>query len=220
VGPVSGGTTVTITGTDLAGATAVMFGNTRGRIINDTGTEITVTTPAEAAGPVNVTVTTALGTSGISPEDLFTYVGPPTVSMIGPKVGPVSGGEQVIIGGTNLANAIAVYFGKVELTNFIADFNQEIVVKCPPRGAGTVNVRVLTAGGLSAIAPKDKFTYSAVLGNQALPLESGAGGAGLESPTSLDNGLLTPQSADTAILSMFDDLAPNRKQQAVLAVVL
>ena len=69
----SGGSTVTITGTDLTGATAVAFGANAGThiAVNNAGTSLTVTTPARKVGTVDVSVTTADGTSGILP---FTYV--------------------------------------------------------------------------------------------------------------------------------------------------
>lgn len=79
-GPVAGGTTVTITGTDLTGATAVIFGTvdvTTGFAVNATGTEITVTSPPGTAGMVRVSVTTPNGTSADAAADDFTYALPP-----------------------------------------------------------------------------------------------------------------------------------------------
>ncbi len=73
VGPLGGGTTVTIAGTSLANATAVMFGSTTGAIVSDTATQIVVVSPAENAGIVDVTVRTAGGTSAKSAADSFVY---------------------------------------------------------------------------------------------------------------------------------------------------
>ena len=72
-GSVAGGTTVTITGTNLANATAVDFGNTPGTIISDTGGQIVATSPP-GAGTVDVTVVAPTGTSPIAPADTFNYV--------------------------------------------------------------------------------------------------------------------------------------------------
>ncbi|OWK39899.1 IPT/TIG domain-containing protein [Fimbriiglobus ruber] len=81
-GPTAGGTTVTITGTDLGNATAVAFGGVAGAIVSDTATQIVATAPVESAGVVDVTVTTAGGTSVTSSADQFTYAIPPTVQFV------------------------------------------------------------------------------------------------------------------------------------------
>ena len=61
-GPASGGTTVTITGTNLLHAKAVDFGKVAGKITKDTATQIVVKSP-KGTGTVNVTVTAAGGAS-------------------------------------------------------------------------------------------------------------------------------------------------------------
>ena len=67
---------MTISGTNLAGATAVHFGKVKATTfdISPTG-QIVVTSPAGKAGTVNVTVTTPGGTSAVTPNDEFTYSG-------------------------------------------------------------------------------------------------------------------------------------------------
>ena len=75
-GPVAGGTSVTITGTNFTGATAVSFGSTAvtNGTVNSTGTQITVTSPAaSSSGTVYITVTTSGGTSATSSASQFTY---------------------------------------------------------------------------------------------------------------------------------------------------
>ena len=110
-GPLAGGTSVTITGTNLSGQTAVDFGATAGTVTADSATSITVDAPAESAGTVDVTVTTAGGTSATSSGDHFTYDAAPTVTGVSPTSGPAAGGTSVTITGTNLADATAVKFG-------------------------------------------------------------------------------------------------------------
>jgi hypothetical protein len=72
-GPPSGGTPVVITGSNLGGATAVSFGATSAKITADSPTAIVVRSPKEAAGAVDVTVTTAGGTSPTVAADRYTY---------------------------------------------------------------------------------------------------------------------------------------------------
>ena len=63
-GPTTGGTAVTITGTDFTGATAVHFGTAPATSYTvNSSTSITATAPAGTAGTVDVTVTTPAGTS-------------------------------------------------------------------------------------------------------------------------------------------------------------
>jgi hypothetical protein len=69
-GPAGGGTVVTLTGTNLAGATAVSFNGVAGTITADSATQITVTSPPGNEGTVPVTVTTPSGTSN---AEQFTY---------------------------------------------------------------------------------------------------------------------------------------------------
>jgi hypothetical protein len=90
-GSIAGGSTVTITGLRLAGATAVRFGETEAAIIEDTQTTITVTAPAHTVGAVHVQVTTLGGVSGKFVADEYTFEGAQslTVSTAGSGSGAV-----------------------------------------------------------------------------------------------------------------------------------
>jgi hypothetical protein len=72
-GPVEGGTSVTIAGTDLAGATEVDFGGVAADFTANPDGSLTAVAPAGVAGTVDVTVTTDGGTSETGPADQFTY---------------------------------------------------------------------------------------------------------------------------------------------------
>lgn len=74
-GAAAGGTACTITGTNFTGATAVNFGVTAATaVVVVSPTSITCTSPAHAAGQIDVTVTTPAGVSTTNPGDHFTYV--------------------------------------------------------------------------------------------------------------------------------------------------
>jgi len=74
-GPVAGNTPVTINGTNMAGATAVMFGGVAGTIVSVSDTQIQAKSPIEAAGLVDILITTPSGTSvANAPNDQFTFV--------------------------------------------------------------------------------------------------------------------------------------------------
>jgi uncharacterized protein YhjY with autotransporter beta-barrel domain len=157
-GPSSGGTTVTITGTGFGGATAVTFGASpaTGFTVNS-ATQITATAPA-GTGTVDIRVTTAGGTSATSAADQFTYVGAPAITSVSPATGPSTGGTTVTITGTGFGGATAVTFGASSATGFTVNSATQITATAPA-GTGTVDIRVITAGGTSATSAADQFTY-------------------------------------------------------------
>ncbi len=86
-GPVAGGTSVTITGSGLTGATAVSFGTvaaTSFTVVSDS--EITALSPAHAAGPVDVRVTTTAGTSADTAADDYSYAEGSTTTPVAPTI--------------------------------------------------------------------------------------------------------------------------------------
>ncbi|MEO9253906.1 MAG: IPT/TIG domain-containing protein, partial [Tepidiformaceae bacterium] len=79
-GPIAGGTTVTLTGTGFTGATLVTFGAVTAVPTNVTDTSLTVNTPAQAAGEVNILVTTPVGISAANAAATFKYGSASTTS--------------------------------------------------------------------------------------------------------------------------------------------
>jgi PKD repeat protein len=104
---------------------------------------------------------------------------PPTITRVGPRKGRAAGGATVTIAGTNLSQATAVTFGTTEAMFSIASATK-ITVVAPPGPTGTVDVRVTTVGGTSAISAADQFKYGAPTVTTLSP-NSGpqAGGTGL-----------------------------------------
>ena len=91
-GSTGGGTKVTITGKNFGGATGVKFGvapATSFELLSPE--EITATAPPGASGTVDVTVTTAGGTSAVGLASQYTYGPSPSVSGIAPAEGPSVG---------------------------------------------------------------------------------------------------------------------------------
>ncbi|MFE2640549.1 IPT/TIG domain-containing protein [Streptomyces scopuliridis] len=142
-GSTGGGTTVTITGTNLGGATAVHFGSKLATITANTATSVTVTSPS-GSGTVNVTVTTPGGTS--NPLAFF-YVGAPFKASLSPVSGVTAGGNTVTITGTGLSTATAVNFGTLSATPTVVSDSQLTAVVPTGLAAGPVGVSVTTAGG-------------------------------------------------------------------------
>ncbi|MEU8569588.1 IPT/TIG domain-containing protein [Streptomyces pathocidini] len=152
-GPTGGGQTVTITGTNLSGTTAVKFGSKNAtNVTNVNATTVTAVSPS-GAGTVGVTLTTPGGTS--NPISYF-YLQSPLISSLSPTAGSTAGGTTVTITGNNLNNA-TVDFGANPgtVTNTTAT---SITVTSPAGAAGNVTVTVTTnAGTVNA----GSFTYVA-----------------------------------------------------------
>src|SRR5664279_1166301 len=165
-GSTAGGTVVTVTGTDLTGATAVSFGGIKGSDLSvaASGTELTVTSPAHDAGTVDVQVSTPAGASPTAAADLFTYTTPtpaPTVTGLAPTGGSTAGGTVVTVTGTDLTGATAVSFGGIKGSDLsVAASGTELTVTSPAHDAGTVDVQVSTPAGASPTAAADLFTYT------------------------------------------------------------
>lgn len=87
-GPVAGGTTVTITGTDLASASAVKFGSVPATSFKaESETKITAVAPPSATvSGVDVTATTIAGTSATVKGDRFFYEGCVVPKLKGKKL--------------------------------------------------------------------------------------------------------------------------------------
>jgi hypothetical protein len=142
-GSTGGGTVVTITGTNLSGATAVKFGSKSATITSNTPTSVTVVAPS-GTGTVGVTVTTPGGTS--NPLSFF-YVGAPFKSSLGASSGPLAGGNTITVNGVGLSTATSVSFGGVTATPTVGSDSQLSVTVPAGAAAGPVGVSVTTAGG-------------------------------------------------------------------------
>lgn len=110
-GPTSGGTKVTITGTNFLVGALVLFGAASATNVTVVSpAQIEATTPANAAGPANVTVENPGNVSG-SMSGAYSYTSsssPPTITSISPTSG--APGTQVTITGTNFVSVDTVSF--------------------------------------------------------------------------------------------------------------
>ena len=129
-GPGTGGTAVTIEGTNFKNVKAVKFGSSSAASFTvNSATSITATSPAGAVGTVDVTVTVSGNkTSAVTPADHYEFT--PTVTGVSPNTGIVAGGTPVTITGSGFAvgaSATRITFGDIE-----NEIVQEAVgVNCP-----------------------------------------------------------------------------------------
>ena len=162
-GPVAGGTSVTIAGTNFVSGATVTFGGSSATTVTVTNsTTMTAVTPAHAAGAVNVVVTNPDGQSGTKANG-FTYTTPqapaPTVTGVSPNTGPGAGGTSVTISGTNFVSGATVSFGGVAASNVNVASGTSISAVTPAHAAGAVNVTVTNPDGQSG-SLTNAFTYS------------------------------------------------------------
>ena len=160
-GPASGGSSFTITGTNFTGATSVSFGGTAAASYTvNSATSITVTSPAHAAGLVDITVATPNGTSGTSTADQFTFVPAPAITSLTPAFGTTAGGTVVTLTGTNLGSATQILFNGVAGTA-ISSTATSATVTAPAHAAGQVDITLTTVGGTSPLVAADHYTFIA-----------------------------------------------------------
>lgn len=205
-GPLAGGIVVTVTGTNFVSGATVSFGGTSGTSITiNSATQLTVTAPAHAAGTIDVTVTTAGGTSAIGATDKYTYTTLPTVASVSPTGGPIGGGNTVTVTGSGFTGASAVRFGTTAGSAVIVNSDTQLTVTAPAHTAGTVDITVITPGGTSAIVPADQYQYSPLpivggVAPSAGPIAGGTSvvltGSGFTGATAVSFGA-TPASAFT-----------------------
>ncbi len=151
-GTTAGGTTVTLTGTNLTGATAVTIGGiaaTNVIVVNAT-TITAITSAGGTAGAASVLVTTPGGTNPANTLFLRT-IPTPTVTSILPNTGTTAGGTTVTLTGTNLTGATAVTIGGIAATNVTVVSATTITAITAAGGtAGAASVLVTTPGGTNA----------------------------------------------------------------------
>jgi alpha-tubulin suppressor-like RCC1 family protein len=164
IGTSGGGTTVTISGTNLGEATSVMFGTVAATSFTvNSPTSITATAPAESAGTVDIVVTTPAGTSVKSISDRYTFEGPPKVTKISPKSGPVTGQTTVVISGSEFTGATAVTFGSIPANKFTVNSSTSITASAPPQAAGKVHITVTNVAGTSTPVLADMYKYTPIV---------------------------------------------------------
>jgi hypothetical protein len=160
-GPVTGETTVTLTGANLGEASVVEFGSTPASFSVSSATSITAVSPAHAVGIVDITVTTPFGTTVISSKDHFKFL--PTVTAVSPSEGPTVGGTSVTVSGAGFAvgkTATVVKFGTARAASVDCTSATECTVTSPAHAGGPVDVLVTVSKTTSVKSAADRFTYN------------------------------------------------------------
>jgi len=155
--PTSGvnGTTVTITGTNLTGATAVSFGGTpASSFIVNSDTQITATVGLGGTG--NVSVTTPGGIGTLAGFTCTGYLPAPVITSYTPLTG--ASGTSVTITGTNLTGATAVSFGGIAAKSITSNSATQIIAKTNSASVGIVSVTTPSGTGSLGAPTITSFT--------------------------------------------------------------
>ena len=162
-GPV--GTSVTINGLHLTGATSVTFNGTSATFTVNSGSKITATVPSGATtGKIAVVKPTGTATS----TDNFNVTnqsGGPTISGFSPNSGPV--GTSVTINGSNFTGAGSVKFNGTSATFTINSASK--ITATVPSGATTGKISVTTPGGTATSSAS--FTVTGKKHSRAVSLQ-------------------------------------------------
>jgi hypothetical protein len=152
-GPAAGGNTVSVSGNDFTGVTAVSFGDaTAPSFVVSSPTSLSAVAPPDTAGKVEVSVTTIYGTStGVWCQkgrpcivnDYYKFI-EPTIAELSPDSGPEAGGTSVTVTGTGFGIGLGA-------TTFTFDSEPASEVECialtmctlltPPHKAASVLVK-------------------------------------------------------------------------------
>ncbi len=164
-GPAAGGTAVTISGAGFQAGATVTIGGVSAAVGPVTATSISATTPAHAAGPVDVTVTNPDGQVSTLAAG-FTYQAPPPPGPTLTGVTPTHGnlGTVVTITSPDLGTDPAAV---------------QVTFRAPAQGAMTVAPLALVAGTLTVVVPS-------AVAEQAAITVTVAGGTSAPVPFTID----------------------------------
>jgi hypothetical protein len=199
-GPSTGGTQLTIFGTNFSPGAVVIFGTglTAFSALNcaeEGGTSISCFTPAHLAGVVDVTVVNVDGQSSTS-AGAYTYVviTPPTFASVLPTTGPTNGGTAITLTGTLFQTGATVALNGLPAANVAVVSSTSITATTPALPAGIADITVTNPDGGTITGPDvDGFTYAAGTGpiNYVQGVTAASGGIFTSVPATLPN----PQGA-------------------------
>lgn len=164
LGPIAGGTRVTVIGSGFEAGAEVTFGGQPGTGVQIVGgATISCLTPAGMIGPVEVLVTQGTRTASLPLG--FWYFDPsrrgptPSIAAVTPALGPSTGGTTVLITGGGFAAGARVFFGTGESTTVTVVNNSTLSAITPASTVfGPVDVRVQNVDG-QMVTQNQGFVY-------------------------------------------------------------
>lgn len=163
LGPLSGGTAVTILGTYFTSASQVSIGGVDCSSVNFTSPQsISCFTGPNTAKLAEVTVTNADGQSGTQPA-IFNYTAtpPPLISSLSQTAGPLGGGTLLVIRGTGFNPLISITLDGLACTSLLWTSSTKITCRTPAHTADSVDVVALNPDTQTGTLARG-YTYTTV----------------------------------------------------------
>jgi hypothetical protein len=140
-GPTLGGTSVVIIGTNLTGASAVSFGGIAASSFTvDSATQITATTPAHAAGALDVVVTTAVGS--VTSVGAFSYALSSQTVSFAPTASVTLGVAPVVLSASSTSGLTSFTFATSSAASICTVVGNTLTYV----GAGTCALTAMQSG--------------------------------------------------------------------------
>jgi uncharacterized protein (TIGR02145 family) len=166
-GSVTGGTVITISGTNfIVNNTVTIYGVTIGAIpasdcdvLSATQIECTTPSPTNTVGAKDITINGWGGSDTITSG--FTYTTPPIVTNVNPSFVNTNGGTTITITGTNFTDVTSVEIGGIACTSYVVISDTSISCTTPANTAGDKAVIVTT--DVAASNDTISVTYSPLM---------------------------------------------------------
>lgn len=160
-GPLSGGTSLLITGNHFQGAVSAFIDGlaaTQVTVSNDHKQILCLTPAGLGAGAKDLKVISSLK-GEVTAAGAFTYTTPATVESVSPAEGPISGGTVITVTGTGFLGTVTLALGTQAVT-FTSQTATTLTAVTPPGlAAGPVSVTVTSSVHGPAVLA-NAFTYN------------------------------------------------------------
>ncbi|MFJ1269513.1 IPT/TIG domain-containing protein, partial [Legionella lytica] len=162
-GPMAGGTSITITGTNFTPTTTVSVGGVSATsVVVANATTLTALTPAYVSGSLTKDITINNGNSNATLSSSFTYIAPaPTLVSIAPTSGTTGGGTSITLNGTGFTPGTTVTIGSVAATNVSVVNSTTLTATTPAYVSGALVQSVSVNNGVGTASLLNAFTYIA-----------------------------------------------------------
>ena len=181
LGPPAGGTTVTLTGVDFSGATAVAFGVTAASSFTVvSGTSVRAVSPS-GTGTVDITVTTPYGTSATGSADRFSYSVAPSITSANSTTFTVGSAGTFSVTTTGSPTPAISETGALPTGVTLTDNGNGTATLAGTPAAGTAASYPITITAANGVTPDATQGFTVTVNAPTHTLSGGvtAGGSGL-----------------------------------------